>query len=680
MRKLLALIILLSPFYAQQTHPLSEITPVDTNLAMGSYSLTATGLTLSKSGYSSIITFPATTNDPGYINHTEYANNARLELIPGDDWASNDMVVVAGSDEADAIIMRTDGYLGIEGQLYDLSDSILTIGDSLTVTGDLVVSGTGTSTIGGDLTVSGTGTTTITGDLTVSGTSVTLPANTIDAGEVNFNYADSTSEGGAASDLACTDCVASGEVEFNYAGSDTEGGGANSCNGDGTCETGAIKHTGSLISDGVTYDNTWMTFTEILNGNSLILGAGGLTAIGAGESAGQVSANIAASTETLYLASDNNIVFVTKLQDGWATRVDAGSINNVGNWATTGDLTVNGGDISIANNNGGIGFNDVDAYWLKTATNWGIYWKTNTENQIQFHGAGVNKGYIDLDNGNMQLDGDLYLDGGDLVLNDVIIHSDGTKIGIADSTPSYTLDVAGTGRFTTSLAVNGPLTLSDGTDQGTLYFRSDRTDTKIDESGYVLRMYAPSGLSFYPDSNGNNYEHFRIYNGAGTATFDLVENSWGGATVSIIGEVRTLEYDGSGGRVWGEGRSASRRYGTSGIESGLCTNGDIQFGLSYTATTFGASAAACPHGTWVCSYVDRGAGVGACNTARPDWTDDGIYCSGSSIDFTSTNHVGWTSSWDGSTSSTVEAIAVKEINGAYAIWDTCTSLPVWCCS
>ncbi len=37
------------------------------------------------------------------------------------------------------------------------------------------------------------------------------------------------------------------------------------------------------------------------------LGAGGLTTIGAGESATQVKNNVAANTETLYLASDNGV-------------------------------------------------------------------------------------------------------------------------------------------------------------------------------------------------------------------------------------------------------------------------------------------------------------------------------------------------------------------------------------
>jgi hypothetical protein len=51
--------------------------------------------------------------------------------------------------------------------------------------------------------------------------------NSLTADDVAINYAASTSEGGPASDLACTDCVAGSEAQFNYAGSTSEGGIAN---------------------------------------------------------------------------------------------------------------------------------------------------------------------------------------------------------------------------------------------------------------------------------------------------------------------------------------------------------------------------------------------------------------------------------------------------------------------
>jgi len=115
---------------------------------------------------------------------------------------------------------------------------------------------------------------------------------------------------------------------------------------------GNIKHTGSMISQGATYSSTWMQFNEDVYGNSLILGAGGLTALGAGESASQVKANVAAGAETLYLSSDNDIRFETNLQSGWASRVDAMTISSAGNvgigtTSPTGKLDVRGDEVRI---------------------------------------------------------------------------------------------------------------------------------------------------------------------------------------------------------------------------------------------------------------------------------------------------------------------------------------------
>ena len=48
----------------------------------------------------------------------------------------------------------------------------------------------------------------------------------VSSDDVGFNYAGSASKGGAANDVACTDCVAASEVQFNYAGASSEGGAA----------------------------------------------------------------------------------------------------------------------------------------------------------------------------------------------------------------------------------------------------------------------------------------------------------------------------------------------------------------------------------------------------------------------------------------------------------------------
>ncbi|MCX8179470.1 MAG: NYN domain-containing protein, partial [Candidatus Aenigmarchaeota archaeon] len=74
--------------------------------------------------------------------------------------------------------------------------------------------------------INATGTLYASTGLTVSSGTVNLPANQIDSSEVSFNYAGSTSKGGPASDLACTDCVAlSTETTGNYVAGLTAGAG-----------------------------------------------------------------------------------------------------------------------------------------------------------------------------------------------------------------------------------------------------------------------------------------------------------------------------------------------------------------------------------------------------------------------------------------------------------------------
>lgn len=77
-----------------------------------------------------------------------------------------------------------------------------------------------------------------------------------------------------------------------------------------------------------------------------------------------------------------------------------------------------------------------------------------------------------------------------------------------------------------------------------------------------------------------------------------VRTSSPSAALHVVGEVRTTNAAGSG-RVWGEGRPSAVRYGTSGVESGLCANGAISFGLSYGIAEWSGAQASCPVGTWL---------------------------------------------------------------------------------
>ena len=128
----------------------SDACSADATCEVGILSTTGDGtigggdLTINKEGtYWSSIYFPAETNDPGYIHHYENNNAARLELIPGDDWAASDIVVVKGTGQSDAIYLRTDGYLGVEAGIYDISQGTLFVSDNLQVGGNVYVTDAG---------------------------------------------------------------------------------------------------------------------------------------------------------------------------------------------------------------------------------------------------------------------------------------------------------------------------------------------------------------------------------------------------------------------------------------------------------------------------------------------------------------------------------------------------------
>lgn len=131
---------------------------------------------------------------------------------------------------------------------------------------------------------------------------------------------------------------------------------------------------------------------------------------------------------------------------------------------------------------------------------------------------------------------------------------------------------------------------------------------------------------------------------------------------------------GSSNPMEGKGRTNVARYGTSGAEAGLCTNGGSTFGLSNISVTWGAAPNACPTGTWVCSAAERG--VASCDTARPTGgAIDAIDCSGSASGY----GAGWLPGWVEDSNDNITGKTVSEAQGAGSM-NTCYSLPVWCCS
>ncbi len=146
------------------------------------------------------------------------------------------------------------------------------------------------------------------------------------------------------------------------------------------------------------------------------------------------------------------------------------------------------------------------------------------------------------------------------------------------------------------------------------------------------------------------------------------------AKLEVVGEVRSVDSAGDN-RLWGEGRPGTQRYGTSGVEAGLCSNGSVNFGLSYTTAAWYGAQAACPQGTWVCTAAERG--TGSCNTSRPDAGDDAINCMGNFVDYTSNQHRGWVADIGGYKNSGYNVYETGTTNDGLL---PCNSLPVWCCS
>ena len=128
-----------------------------------------------------------------------------------------------------------------------------------------------------------------------------------------------------------------------------------------------------------------------------------------GESGSAVTLTLGSDDTTIKLAGTSN-----QASEATSLMIDATGVvgtRELGSNAfnSTSYLPLAGGTLTgtlTFNNttNTKIAFNDSSAYWLATSTNWGIYWNTSN-NTLGFHGSGTERGYIDLDNGNLQMDG-----------------------------------------------------------------------------------------------------------------------------------------------------------------------------------------------------------------------------------------------------------------------------------
>lgn len=98
--------------------------------------LTTSALTVSKVGYSSIITFPGQTNDPGYIEHYENNNTSRMFFNVSDDAGSSDYFGFGYTASKETTIIYAGGGLTTVGTI---SSTIATGTAPLTVASTTLV-------------------------------------------------------------------------------------------------------------------------------------------------------------------------------------------------------------------------------------------------------------------------------------------------------------------------------------------------------------------------------------------------------------------------------------------------------------------------------------------------------------------------------------------------------------
>lgn len=249
-------------------------------------------------------------------------------------------------------------------------------------------------------------------------------------------------------------------------------------------------------------------------------------------------------------------------------------------------------------------------------------------------------------------------------------------VGIGTSSPhsDHKLHVVGLARF--DGPTGGKIHISTpGSWPGFIVLSPDgsRSDIKFDNDSIVIAKSWNEAAPQY--TNGIAISDWGSV-GIGTINPDSKLHVIG--RTKVVGEVRTTDSNGAP-RLWGQGRPGTERYGKFGVESGLCYNStnNVYFGLSKHGVSWDGADAACPVGTWVCTYEERG--TAECDTTRGvDVTGySEFFCDGIGITPGETlGHSGWTAT---AHLDVMRGYAVTE-SGSWSGRPICQVLPVWCCS
>jgi hypothetical protein len=158
-----------------------------------------------------------------------------------------------------------------------------------------------------------------------------------------------------------------------------------------------------------------------------------------------------------------------------------------------------------------------------------------------------------------------------------MITSTGSAVGIAQPSPAYTLDVTGTGRFTSTLLVSGAATFgSTITASGNLNLQAgatrninfyDSSNTNINAQIQYDQIASNSGQLFFGTNNAGTFATRLTITNAGHVGIDVVPSNW---QYSVVGGILQV------------GNSSIYEYGN--YEVGLQVNCYYNSGWKYIAS------------------------------------------------------------------------------------------------
>ena len=136
------------------------------------------------------------------------------------------------------------------------------------------------------------------------------------------------------------------------------------------------------------------------------------------------------------------------------------------------------------------------------STNWGLYWKTDNENELQFHGNGIEVANIDLDNGNAFFGGNVLADNATFTAAPAA-GGNNVKVGMGTST-SFKIQ---TNHGYVEVGPHNGSWSHFYTDTNGYYF-----DEKVVTNGNLFASYGNNDLFLRRDSTDTTYNEIVVKN------------------------------------------------------------------------------------------------------------------------------------------------------------------------